>query len=259
MCRSVRDAARYADVISGPTNSDPTSLPKPEAYEPQLVSGAAVAALRGRRAAWSSTLGHAICDPEVERVTEAAARRLCAAAGLELVDVAVELPNPARAWGILGSVGSAMRHKARAEGRLDELTPVVRAGLRFAERMTIDDLTRALQRRNDMLAAIGRVFDEVDYLLTPTTATTAFAAQGPPPMEIAGRQVGGMGNVPYTAPFNMSGQPAVSIPCELSGEGLPIGLQVVGRRHDEIGVLAAGLVAERSMPWPKFAPMAYRS
>jgi aspartyl-tRNA(Asn)/glutamyl-tRNA(Gln) amidotransferase subunit A len=109
-----------------------------------------------------------------------------------------------------------------------------------------------------MLAAIGAAFDEVDLLMTPTTATTAFAAEGPPPFEIAGERVGGMGSVPFTAPFNVSGQPAVSIPAGLSADGLPVGLQVVTRRHDEELVLACGLVAESNRPWPKLAPMAYR-
>ena len=102
------------------------------------------------------------------------------------------------------------------------------------------------------------MFDEVDILLTPTTATTAFVAEGPPPLEIAGQRVGGMGSVPYTAPFNISGQPAVSIPAGLSSEGLPVGLQVVARRHEEELVLACGIVAETNRPWPKFAPMALR-
>ncbi len=85
------------------------------------------------------------------------------------------------------------------------------------------------------------MFDEVDLLMTPTTATTAFAAEGPPPLEIAGQRVGGMGSVPYTAPFNISGQPAVSIPAGLTFEGLPVGLQVVARRHEEELALACGI------------------
>jgi aspartyl-tRNA(Asn)/glutamyl-tRNA(Gln) amidotransferase subunit A len=63
-----------------------------------------------------------------------------------------------------------------------------------------------------------------------------------------------MGSVPFTAPFNVSGQPAVSIPCGRSSDGLPIGLQVVGHRHDDLGVLACGLVAEQQRPWPGIAP-----
>jgi aspartyl-tRNA(Asn)/glutamyl-tRNA(Gln) amidotransferase subunit A len=116
----------------------------------------------------------------------------------------------------------------------------------------------ALRRRDEMLTGVAEAFAEVDVLMTPTTATTAFAAEGPPPFEIAGQRVGGMGSVPFTAPFNMSGQPAVSIPAGLSAEGLPVGLQVVTRRHEDELVLACGLVAETNRPWPKLAPMAYR-
>ncbi len=257
MCRGVRDAARYIDVIAGPTNSDPTSLPKPPSLEAALFGGSAPAErLRGRRVAWSATLGHAVCDPEVERAAHDAAGRLCAEAGFELIDVDVVLPNPARAWSIISGLSMAASYMERAEGRFDELTPVVRAGMAFSQRIKPDDILRALRRRDDLLAAVGRVFDEVDFLLTPTTATTAFAAAGPPPMVIAGKEVGGMGNVPFTAPFNISGQPAASIPAGLSQEGLPIGLQVVGRRHDELGVLACGLLMEQSHPWPRHAPLA---
>ncbi len=101
------------------------------------------------------------------------------------------------------------------------------------------------------------MFNEVDILLTPTTATTAFAAEGPPPFEIAGRRVGGMGSVPYTAPFNISGMPGVSLPVGLAPDGLPVGLQAVTRRHDEELVLGCGAIAEANRPWRKFAPMAY--
>ncbi|HMC70929.1 MAG TPA: amidase family protein, partial [Mycobacteriales bacterium] len=101
------------------------------------------------------------------------------------------------------------------------------------------------------------IFDEVDILLTPTTATTAFVAEGPPPFEIAGERVGGMGSVPYTAPFNISGMPGVSIPVGNAPDGLPVGLQAVTRRHDEELVLGCGAAAEQNRPWTKFAPMAY--
>ena len=206
--------------------------------------------------AWSSTLGHAITDPEVEALTHAAALALCADAGFELIDLDVNIPNPARSWSIISGLDMAAEHGERAEGRFDELTPVVRAGMAFSQRIRPEDMLRAIRRRADMLHAIGAVFDQIDYLLTPTTATPAFAAGGPPPMVIAGREVGGMGNVPFTAPFNISGQPGVSIPVGLTATGLPVGLQVIGRRHDDLGVLAAGLVVETHRPWQKFAPYA---
>jgi aspartyl-tRNA(Asn)/glutamyl-tRNA(Gln) amidotransferase subunit A len=258
MARSVRDAARYVDVTAGPTVVDPTSLPTPPTpYEDLLRSGSAVAQLRGKRAAWSATLGYAVCDPEVEKVSHEAALALCEDAGIELIDVEVRIPNPGRAWGILSALSMAALHLEDSRGRLDDVTPAPRAGLQMIERLSADDMIRAIRRRQDVMAAIAAAFEQVDFLLTPTTATPAFAAEGPPPLEIAGQRVSGMGSVPFTAPFNISGQPAVSIPAGLTADGLPIGLQVVTRRHDEPLVLAAGLVAETNRPWPKLAP-AYR-
>jgi aspartyl-tRNA(Asn)/glutamyl-tRNA(Gln) amidotransferase subunit A len=255
MATNVRDAARYADVVSGPTVIDPTSLPAPAVpYEDALLSGAAVESLRGTRAAWSATLGFAVCDPEVEKLTHEAALALCDDAGIELVDVDVRIPNPGRAWGILSSLSMAALHLDAARGRLEEVTPVPRAGFEMIDRIGADDMIRAIRRRQEVLAGIAAAFEHVDLLLTPTTATPAFAAEGPPPLEIAGQRVGGMGSVPFTAPFNISGQPGVSIPAGLTSDGLPVGLQVVARRHEEPLVLAAGLVAETNRPWPKHAP-----
>jgi aspartyl-tRNA(Asn)/glutamyl-tRNA(Gln) amidotransferase subunit A len=257
ICRSVLDAARYVDVVAGPTTSDPTSLPRPAVpYEDGLRSGASVGRLRGLRAAWSSTLGFAVCDPEVEELAHRAAMALVDDAGMELVDATPVFPKPGRAWGIISTLDTATLAWDAARGRFADITPVPRAGFEMLSRITADDLVRAYRRRHELLAAIGALFDEVDILLTPTTATTAFVAEGPPPLEIAGERVGGMGSVPFTAPFNLSGQPAVSIPCGIASDGLPVGLQAVARRHEEDLVLACGLVAETARPWPKLAPLA---
>jgi len=258
ICRSVRDAARYVDAIAGPTDIDPTSLARPpRSYESAVVSGAAATRLRGLRAAWTSTLGFAVCDPEVEQRAHEAALALAADAGIELVDVEFHLRQPGRAWAIVSSIDTAANHLAAARGRMDDVTPVSRAGLEMIEQLTADQLILAEQRRWELLQAIADVFDQVDLIFTPTTATAAFVAEGPPPMEIAGQRVGGMGSVPYTAPFNISGMPAVSIPAGTSVDGLPVALQVVARRHEEELVLACGAIVESHRPWPKFAPMAY--
>ena len=258
MCRSVRDAARYVDAIVGPTDVDPTSLPRPQrSYEEAVVSGAAAQRLRGLRAAWSSTLGFAVCDPEVEKLADEAALALVADTGIEIVDVDFHFPRPGQAWSILSNIDVCANHLEAFRGSDADVTPVSRAGFEAIERLTSDQLLAAQRRRWELLRAIADVFDEVDLILTPTTATTAFVAEGPPPLEIAGQRVGGMGSVPYTAPFNISGMPAVSIPVGTSTEGLPVGLQVVARRHEEELVLACGAIAEANRPWIKFAPLAY--
>ncbi len=258
MCRSVRDAARYVDAIAGPTDVDPTSLPRPaRSYEDAILSGEPIERLRGLRAAWSSTLGFAVCDPEVEKRAHEAALALADDAGIEIVDADFHLPRPGMAWSVISDIDVSSHHLAAARGRWEEITPVSRAGLEYMDRLTVDHLTRAMQRRWEMLQAIGDVFEHADLILTPTTATTALKAEGKPPREIAGQPVSGMGSVPFTAPFNMSGMPAVSIPVGASTDGMPVGLQVVARRNEEELVLACGAIAEANRPWPKFAPLAY--
>ena len=166
-------------------------------YEPiARRSSAARERLRGKRVAWSSTLGFGVCDPEVEKLAHEAALALVADAGLELVDLDVQFPKPGPGVGHASSnidVACALRRRVHGQ-RSTTLDAGVAAPVRGhaapAERPAC---SRAVRRRDELLAAIADVFDEVDLLLTPTTATTAFAAEGPPPWRSPVSAVGGMG------------------------------------------------------------------
>ncbi len=256
--RSVRDAARYLDATSGPSLTDPTSLPEPEVpFEDRVASGEATERLRGRRAAWSSTLGYAGTDPEVEKLTHDAALALVDEAGLELVDIPVELPKPGVAWGLLSSLNTGAFHLDFERDHLDELDDVHRAGVEMMMNLRPSGLYKAIRRRHELMLASARVFSDVDVLLTPTTPTTAFQAEGTLNGTVAGRSVNLMGlSAAFTAPFNMTGQPAASIPAGLV-DGLPVALQVVAARHGDDLCLGAGALMERLRPWTKFAPLAY--
>ena len=258
MVRSVRDAARYVDATAGPTFTDFTSLPKPPVpYEELLTTGEAVARLRGKRAAWSATLGYAVTDPEVEKRAHEAALALVDLAGLELLDIPVDLPKPGLAWGILSSLGTAAWHLDDVRDHFDELTDVHRAGMEMMDHLRGRGVFKAIRRRHELMTAAAEVWSQVDVLLTPTTPTTAFEAEGTLVGEVAGQQVNLMGlSAAFTAPFNMTGQPAASIPCGLV-EGLPVALQVVARRHEDELCFAVGALLEDARPWPKFAPLAY--
>lgn len=253
--RSVRDAARYLDVAAGPTATDPVALAAPGvSYEQVVAGGAGVAALRGKRVAWSASLGYARVDPEVERVARAAAEVLVERAGWEPVDVEVVLPRPGSAWGLLSAMNMAAFHLDAAQGRFDELTPVVRLGFEALDRLDAAGIGRAVRRRQELLDAAAAAWEHFDYLLTPTTPTTAIPAEGVLMGEVAGEQVNLMLlSAAFTAPFNMTGQPACSIPAG-HVDGLPVGLQVVGRRHDDARVLAAASLLEDARPWPRLAP-----
>ena len=256
--RTVRDAARYLDATAGPTLTDPTSLPAPPIpFEDLVASGQATERLRGKRAAWTSTLGYAGADPEVEKVAHDAAMSLVDEAGLELVDVPVEMPKPGVAWALLSSLNTAAFHLDFESEHLDELDEVHRAGVELMANLRPSGLYKAIRRRHELMLASARIWSDVDVLLTPTTPTTAFRAEGTLTGTVAGREVNLMGlSAAFTAPFNMTGQPAASIPVGLV-DGLPAALQVVAARHGDDLCLGAGALLERLQPWPKFAPLAY--
>ena len=256
--RTVRDAARYLDATAGPTLTDPTSLPAPPIpFEDLVASGQATERLRGKRAAWTSTLGYAGADPEVEKVAHDAAMSLVDEAGLELVDVPVEMPKPGVAWALLSSLNTAAFHLDFESEHLDELDEVHRAGVELMANLRPSGLYKAIRRRHELMLASARIWSDVDVLLTPTTPTTAFRAEGTLTGTVAGREVNLMGlSAAFTAPFNMTGQPAASIPVGLV-DGLPAALQVVAARHGDDLCLGAGALLERLRPWPKFAPLAY--
>ena len=99
-----------------------------------------------------------------------------------------------------------------------------------------------------------RLFEKYDLLLTPTIACPPFAIGLDNPTEIAGKPVPPYAWIPFTFPFNMTGQPAASVPCGFTKDGLPVGLQIVGRRFDDATVLRASAAFERVRPWARYRP-----
>ncbi len=255
MVRSVRDAARYLDATSGPHVADPTSLPKPAPYEPLVADvDRARDLLRGRRVAWSSTLGYAETDTAVEASTHDLAMALVEAAELELIDVPMQFPRPGRAWGLLGAGNMAAWKLDRCREQLDDLDFLARTSVEGLPNLRARHLGAAVRRRQEILCASAEVFEQVDLLLVPTTPTTAYQAEGTLTGDLNGREVDLLYlSAPFTAPFNMTGQPGMSIPATPVG-GMPCGLQIVARRHEDELCLAAGAVLEAVRPWPKFAP-----
>lgn len=255
MVRSVRDAARYVDATAGPTLTDPTSLPKPAPFEPLTTSlDVALDRLRGKRVAWTSTLGYGVCDTGVEALTFEAAQQLVAEAGLELVNLDMKFPKPGRAWGMLGAPNVAAWHYDEAKDQLDDLDLLFRISIEGMPHLRAHHLGQAVRRRHELLLASAEVFSQVDLLLTPTTATTAYAAEGVLEGPVNGENVDLMIlSAAFTAPFNMTGQPGFSIPAGLV-DGMPVGMQVVARRHEDDLCVAAAALMEAARPWPKLAP-----
>jgi aspartyl-tRNA(Asn)/glutamyl-tRNA(Gln) amidotransferase subunit A len=246
LTRSVADTARVLDCVVGADEHDPLSLPHPGfAFAEALTTFD----LRGTRTAWTADLGFGACDAQVARVARAAAERLVAGAAMIATDVRVELEDPEEAWRVLMAPDLLGIYAPFIPAREDEVNPMLRMLFAIAGNVGARDLARAALVRDGVVQALARVFDEVDLLLLPTTPIPAFAAEGPPPTTIAGREVGPLTTVAQTYVFNLSGHPAISVPAGIV-DGTPIGLQIVARRHDDLRALAAAARFEHLCPFP---------
>lgn len=255
--RSARDAGRYVDVTAGPSPTDPTSLPRPTvSYESFADPARARERLQGVRVGWSDSLGFAHATPDVVATTRAAFDAFVAATGAQVVDVDASLPEPGIAWALLSAVELAAWHMDAAMGREDDLDVIARLGIDgMRAGFPMRDFFEGLRYRHAVVVASAAIFDAVDLLFTPTTPTPAFPAEGVYAAELNGSTTDlFLYSAPYTAIFNMTGQPAVSVPAGLV-DGLPIGVQIVGRRLEDDLPLSAGALLESVRPWPRNAPL----
>jgi aspartyl-tRNA(Asn)/glutamyl-tRNA(Gln) amidotransferase subunit A len=249
---TVLDSARHLDVVSGPDDRDRVSLPRPTvSYE----DAAEHLDVRGLRVRWSLDLGFAIVDPEVADLTEAAARTLADAAGFALDVAPIHLTDPVRTWMSAGALDLWFGlEPGMWPGVANDLTLYSRQSLEQTENMPVSKFARTHQRRYQLALDAAAIFDDVDVVICPTTATPAFAAEGPPPDEIAGQQVGPAMSTPFTMLANLCWNPAISVPAGLTAAGLPVGLQIIARRHHDEVPLRLARILEQARPWPRHAP-----
>jgi Asp-tRNA(Asn)/Glu-tRNA(Gln) amidotransferase A subunit family amidase len=252
LARSVRDVCRWYDVCSGFDRRDPYSLPRVEGWERALGTND----LAGKRAVIAPTLGSAVVLPEVAELVTAGGEQLAADAGLRLVDVPVGLPGLGTEWALTNLVQLREELGDLWPGCAEQLTPEIAFGLQFAEQ--VFDLAmagRAERARTEANEAMAALFDEVDFVIAATNPDVAFPAEIGLNTRVGDQSVGPENNGALTIPANVVGNPAISIPVGDVG-GLPVGMQVIGRHHEDALLLDLAAVVERERPWPRVAPPA---
>ncbi len=247
MTRTVTDAALMLDVVSGFDARDPTAMPTPaRSFTEALDDGVA-----GLRIAFSPTLGHVRNDPEVEAAVRAAVDVL-AAAGAVVEEVDPGFADPVQAFDVLWSTGAAKVVEAFGPDALDAIDPGLRRCVERGTGVSASRFLDAMAVRADLGRRMGLFHLRHDLLVTPTVPIPAFATATDAPPGWPSQDWPPW--TPYTYPFNMTQQPAASVPCGFTSGGLPVGLHVVGARHADALVLRAARAYEAATTWHESVP-----
>jgi aspartyl-tRNA(Asn)/glutamyl-tRNA(Gln) amidotransferase subunit A len=239
--RSVADAELMLEVMAGEHALDPTS-------HPGGYSRASRTDFRNLRIAFSPDLGHARVDPEVASVVASAIKQF------EILGARVELETPN--WGPLGPdliraiwQGAFISYAGNVS-RQQAMDPGLVACIRDGAGATWRDISAALGRRLSYATDVGRWFEDGwDLLVTPSASTVAFEHGRQLPPHWPPHDWDWLAWAEFSYPFNLAHCPAVSIPCGLSKDGLPIGLQIVGKRFSDALVLGAAAAFLEQAPF----------
>ncbi|SEE97830.1 amidase [Ruania alba] len=237
MTRTVDDAALLMDILALPDHRDPSALEPPRS----TYRGEVTRDVVGLEVAYSPTLGFAQVDPEVASVVDRAVR-LLDDAGLAVTQADPGFDDPLEAFELLWAAGAATllnTMPGAREGVDPGLGTVWDTGLAASAVEFLE--ARAVAA--DVGIRMGAFHRTHNVLITPTMPITAFeAGQDVPPGSGLERWPQW---TPFTYPFNLTQQPAISIPAGTTAAGLPVGLQIVGPRHSDDLVLAVARFAEK--------------
>ncbi|MBL8699650.1 MAG: amidase [Alphaproteobacteria bacterium] len=239
--RTVRDGALMLNILQRPDHRDPTALPFGGTdWLDGIEAGA-----RDVRIGYSPTLGgRAKLHPDVRARVDAAVKTL-AAIGAKVEEVDPDLPDHADSMLVMWSAAAAKLESMLPQDRLHLADPGFRAMAAIGRRQSTNDWLAADAVRIAMGRAMGAFLQRFDVLVTPTMPIPAFKA-GQDLSEPG--QATWMDWSPFSYPFNMTRQPAASVPCGFASDGLPVGLHIVGRMYDEAMVLRVARAYEHAMP-----------
>lgn len=245
LTRTVGDAALMLSVIAQADRRDlmAHNSPVPD-YLGVLDQG-----VRGLRIAWSADLGYvSSLDPEVRRLCETAARQF-EQMGATVEEATPGFSNPREEILTLWRAGAAaaLRTIPRAQHAL--LDPQFLACAQAGMGLTAMDFLEAFNARSALARRMEEFHDDYDVLLTPTLPIAAFDAQcSVPPGQASGEWLDW---APYSYPFNLTQQPAASVPCGLTSSGLPVGLQIVAPLRKDALVLRVANAFEQAQPFAR--------
>jgi len=241
IARTVADAALVLGVIAGLDRRDPFSLLEPIGREPDRETA------RTLRVAFSPTLGRSEVDAPVERVVSVAIERLKSVFP-SLAIVGDDFPDFSEIHRAIFFAGLSARFGDLVDTSAELIDPPLLAAIRRFREMNVDTYTRLLRRQFEFRETLRLFFERYDLLLTPMMPSVAWDIEKTLPP--------GHTDIGYFArPFNHTGQPAASIPCGLTPDNLPVGIQVVTRLGDEATLVSAIRVIEATLDTRPMTPI----
>ncbi len=249
LTRTVADAALVLSVIAGPDVRDRLSIPTDDVDWLRAPEGE----LSGVRVAYSADLGYAAVDRSVREVVERAVGVFEKDLGIPVDRADPGWADPYEGfWGVVVAESDLAGLRRMADELGERMSPHLVDVLRSD--WTAEQLTSANVGRKAVANASARFFSRYDLLLTPTLAVPPFEHGIQGPTVIDGRDVEPFYWLSFTFPWNLTGQPAATVPAGFTPEGLPVGLQITGRRLDDALVLRASAAFEAASPWAQHWP-----
>ncbi len=249
MTRTVPDSALLLNTVAGEDPRDRFSWSSNTDY----LSCCETRDLTGWKIAWSGDLGYAAVEPEIVDLCKRQLQVL-RDLGAVVIEAHPNLPDP---WHIIDDLWAAAMASMHIDN-LDEVADLIDPGrktvVEYGRTLTGAHLTRQQQRRAEYCETWRQFMEDYDLFVCPTEPCTAFEAGLDFPRTVAGREMTYLGWTAFTYPFNLTGFPAATVPAGCASDGLPVGMQFVGRWHGDGSVIAASAAYEAAAPWADNRP-----
>ena len=249
MTRTVADAALMLSVMAGPDDWDRQSLDAPPAdYVGRLGEG-----VKGLRVGWSLDLGGLQVDPEAGQIARRAALAF-QELGCVVEEAKVSLPDTREMIHLMWNAHYAGNYATFLDEFRSRMDPGLVAALEDGRRYTAEAYVAMRGRKHSYCDAVRAIFDTYDLLLTPTVSVAAFEVGRLNPVGFPQHAWDWFPWAGFSYPFNFTGQPAATVPAGFTASGMPVGLQIVGRRLADLQVLQASAAFEQARPWASKRP-----
>ncbi len=256
MSRTVLDTALMLQVMAGSDPADPLTVGRPPPDFFAAIPGDGD--LKGVRIAWRPLLGNSVVAADVLSSCEAAMKTF-ASLGADLADHEGSFENPERLWYVINSAYRRAQFGDRVRHHRAIMCPTFLRQFDSSESYSAADLYDAIFARTRLFRQVQSWFETCDVAAMPTLSRTALPIDqdfSAPSRSTARRfLIFALLGHPYTMPFNLTGNPAISLPCGFDKAGLPIGVQLVGACGSDALLLKCAAAFERARPWAMRRPI----